>query len=412
MGTLKSQAGTLTSKKPLSLKEKKIIRTTEDALLDYLVDFYKLSPEANITLSSLYSGWYERKQTPYNQETMRRYHYIWKAYYENEPISQTIINKSVDKLSKKELRDWAEELIRFHSPTAKKFNNMFSIMSQLFKYADEEEIPNLDTSIWTRAKSMINRKLLCPEKVIEPESQIFTDDEILFIKDAVRNDLITYEKQASSAGLQILFMIETALRIGEACGLKWADIDFQKQTLYINRQANNERVKLPKTQTSIRKIPLTDEAINILEEVKAFNDKRNYTHEWVFQSDNPDYAYRLSYNAADRKLRKLCNRMADSNSTNIRSPHKLRKTTLSLLCDSVNIKTAQRFAGHKDCTTTQKFYYFDRSSEDERNDKIRNAINFKHEEETDKVQIIADLLHQYKALDDVSLAKLILQAVC
>lgn len=392
-------------------KRKKVIRTSEEALLDFLVDFYKLVPDSHVTLSSLYPNWYKRKQTPYNQETMRRYQYIWKAYYENEPISKNIINKSIDKLTKKELRDWAEELIRLHKPTAKKFNNMFSLMAQLFKYADEEEIPNIDATLWSRAKGMINRQLLCPEGFTEPETQIFTDEEILFIQNAVRNDMIQYKKQASTAGLQILFMIETALRIGEACGLQWKDVDFKNRKLFIRRQANNERVKLPKTQTSIRRIALTDDAINILQEVKAFNAEHNYTREWIFQSDNPKYDYRLSYNAADRKLRKLCSRMSDEGIPNVRSPHKLRKTTLSLLCESIDIKTAQQFAGHSDCLTTQKFYYFDRSSEEERNERIRNAICFNQEQTSDKVQIIAEILKQYRNLDDITLAKLILKAV-
>jgi len=393
-------------------KRRKIIRKTEEDLLDYLVGFYKIEPVSDVTICSLYADWYKRKETPNNQETMRRYRYIWESYYHNEPLSKDIINKPVNQLTKKELRDWAESLIRKHYPNRKKFNTMFSLMNQLYTYADEEDIAEVgDTSIWAKAKHMVNRKLLCPDKIVEPESQIFTDEEILFIKEAVRADLVKYEKQASSAGLQILFMIETAMRIGEVCGLQWRDIDFKKKILYIKRQANNERVKQPKTPDSIRRIPLTNEAVHILEEVKEYNTKHNFMAEWVFQSNNPDYEYRLSYNAADRKLRKLCNRMADENGANIRSPHKLRKTTLSLLCESVNIKTAQKFAGHKDSTTTQKFYWFDRSSEEERASKIRQAINFNTGVEVDKTQMIATLIEKNQDLDSKSLANLILNTL-
>lgn len=393
-------------------KRRKIIRKTEEDLLDYLVNFYNIKPTSEMTIKVLYSEWFKRKETPNNQETMRRYKYIWEAYYANEPLSQNIINKPINQLNKKELRDWAEELVRKHYPNNKKFNNMFSLMNQLFTYADEEDITEIeDTAIWTKAKHMINRKLLCPDEIIEPESQIFTDEEILFIKNAVREDLLKYKKQASSAGLQILFMIETAMRIGEVCGLQWKDIDFKKKILHISRQANNERVKQPKTVTSIRKIPLTDEAIHILQEVQEYNTEHNFNKEWVFQSSNSHYDYRLSYNAADRKLRKLCNRMADENEANIRSPHKLRKTTLSLLCDSVNIKTAQKFAGHKDSSTTQKFYWFDRSSEEERDNKIRQAIKFNDETEIDKTEIIAALIEKNKDLDSRSLAQLILNTL-
>ena len=40
----------------------------------------------------------------------------------------------------------------------------------------------------------------------------------------IYEDLERYQKQPTSAGLQILFLFETGLRIGECCGLKWSDI--------------------------------------------------------------------------------------------------------------------------------------------------------------------------------------------
>lgn len=180
----------------------------------------------------------------------------------------------------------------------------------------------------------------------------------------------------------------------------------------IRRQANNERVKQPKTKTSIRKIPLTVEAIKILDEVKAFNTEHNYDKEWIFQSDYADYAdyeYRLSYNAADRKLRKLCNRMHAEE----RSPHKIRKTTLSLLCDSINIKTAQKFAGHKDCTTTQKYYYFDRSSEEEQAVKINQAICFdkKKDRKEELTKLVSDILENSSDMNSSQLAEYIINAL-
>lgn len=393
-------------------KRRKVRKSTEDQLLDYLVEFYHLSlePEVQITIRYLYELWFKRKETPNNQETMRRYSYIWKAYYDNEPISHEVINKPLKDITKKELRDWAEDLIRKHEPDRKKFNNIFSIISQLYIFADEEELEDIgDTAIWDKAKHMINKKLLREDEIIEPETQVFTDEEILWIQEEVRKDLKRYEKQSSSAGLQILFLIETALRIGEACGLKWSDIDYDKKILYIRRQANNERVKQPKTKTSIRKIPLTVEAIKILDEVKAFNAEHNYDKEWIFQSDNADYEYRLSYNAADRKLRKLCNRMHAEE----RSPHKIRKTTLSLLCDSINIKTAQKFAGHKDCTTTQKYYYFDRSSEEEQAVKINQAICFdkKKDRKEELTKLVSDILENSSDMNSSQLAEYIINAL-
>ena len=46
----------------------------------------------------------------------------------------------------------------------------------------------------------------------------------------VMEDLDRYSYNPSNAGLQILLMLETGVRIGEACELKWSDVEeFQRK---------------------------------------------------------------------------------------------------------------------------------------------------------------------------------------
>ena len=189
----------------------------------------------------------------------------------------------------------------------------------------------------------------------------------------VYEDLEKYSKHPTSAGLQILFMIETALRIGECCGLKWSDITTDNY-LTIHRQATNDGVKEhTKSDAGYREIPLTKEALRLLEDIRQYNHAHGYDKEWIFQSNNPKYDYRLSYNAADRKLRKLCERLH----TEVKSPHKLRKTCLSTLldCADINDRTVQRFAGHKDISTTRRYYCFERKSREEQAIAIDHALS-------------------------------------
>lgn len=122
----------------------------------------------------------------------------------------------------------------------------------------------------------------------------------------------------------------------------------------------------------IRDIPLTKEAQSILQEVRQFNQEHGYHAEWIFQSNNPDYDFRLSYNAADRKLRKLCARL----DTVIKSPHKCRKTCISTLldCPDINNRTVQRFAGHQDLSTTFGYYSFERKSKEAQAEAIDSAL--------------------------------------
>ena len=87
----------------------------------------------------------------------------------------------------------------------------------------------------------LNKELIVARPTAPDDTQVFTDAERLKIRQMVYEDMERYQKQPTSAGLQILFLFETGLRIGECCGLKWSDI--RDNRLYIRRQANNERVK-------------------------------------------------------------------------------------------------------------------------------------------------------------------------
>lgn len=228
------------------------------------------------------SGWFtkvddtsqptgKRKIRRCSEDNIKRLKASWNAYYLDEPLSKIILERPLCRIPPLVLREWAESLLKKHYPVdKKKFSRMFTIINQCFEYASDEE-------------------------------QVFTDEERRLLKTMVEEDLIRYRKQPTCAGLQILFLFETGLRIGECCGLKWTDI--RNNRLYIRRQANNDGVKeWTKSTAGYRDIPLTTEAQRILQLVEAYNQEHEFTAEWLFQSSNSNYDYRISYNAADRKL--------------------------------------------------------------------------------------------------------------
>ena len=351
--------------------KKKIRKCSEEKLWDALAEWYLDNTNKNITLQQVYEKWLNWKTTPNNAENIKRIQASWKTYYLNEPLSRQLIQKPFTRITTLDLRTWAESLMKKYLPDKKKFSRMFTIINQCYEYASDEDIAIIHENHWQKARKKLNKSLIVSKPTASDESQVFTDEERRQIKAMVYEDLERYQQQSSSAGLQILFLFETGLRIGECCGLKWSDI--KDNRLYIHRQATNEGVKnKTKTASSFRDIPLTKEAQRILEDVKAFNKEHGFTAEWIFQSNNPDYDYRLSYNAADRKLRKLCNRL----DTIMKSPHKCRKTCISTLLDNPNInnRTVQRFAGHHDLSTTYNYYNFERKSKEEQAEAIDKAL--------------------------------------
>lgn len=85
--------------------------------------------------------------------------------------------------------------------------------------------------------------------------------------------------------LGILLCLHTGMRIGEVCALKWEDIDIAQGIINVKRTIeriyiieNGERrteliISTPKTQNSIREIPLSKELIRLLKPLtKVVND--------------------------------------------------------------------------------------------------------------------------------------------
>lgn len=351
--------------------KKKIRKCSEEKLWDALATWYLDNLDRNLTLTQVYEKWLDWKTTPNNAENIKRIQTAWKTYYLDEPMSKPLLEKPMARITTLDLRTWAESLMKKHLPDKKKFSRIFTIINQCFEYASDEDIALVPENLWQKARKKLNKSLILSKPTASDESQVFTDEERRKIKAMVYDDLEHYPKHASSAGLQILFLFETGLRIGECCGLKWSDIKGNR--LYISRQANNDGIKdKTKTASGFRDIPLTKEAQRILEDVKSFNKEHGFTAEWIFQSDNPAFDYRLGFNAADHKLRKLCNRL----DIQAKSPHKCRKTCISALLDNpdINNRTVQRFAGHRDLSTTYTYYNFERKSKEEQAEAIDRAL--------------------------------------
>ena len=84
---------------------------------------------------------------------------------------------------------------------------------------------------------------------------------------------------------QYALILETGLRTGVLIGLTWDDIDFDKQTLTVNKtlefrhKQHQWRAGPPKTQQSYRTIPLTGRAVELLREVEASRNSRKHSEE-------------------------------------------------------------------------------------------------------------------------------------
>ena len=178
-------------------------------------------------------------------------------------------------------------------------------------------------------------------------------------------------------------LLGTGCRIGEALGLRWQDLDFEKRVISINHSlvyypANGSnkcvlRVSLPKTDAGIRTIPMLDivkDAFEMLYEEQrenGFNETEidgmtgfifcnrfgsvpnpqtvNHTIKRIANNYNADEVVRAKKEHRDPII--LPNF----------SCHHLRHTFCTRLCENeTNLKVIQSIMGHKNIETTLDIY--------------------------------------------------------
>ena len=151
------------------------------------------------------------------------------------------------------------------------------------------------------------------------------------------------------------------MRRSEALGLRWSDIDLEKQTIVISFTTTQMRTLLmdehTKSATSHRMLSVMDDVIGYFKRLKAQQEanKREYGdkyHDSDFVCVWPDGRIILP-GYVSHHFKKL---LAKYDLPEIRF-HDLRHTAGSLLlAQGVNIKQIQEFLGHADAMTTLNIY--------------------------------------------------------
>ncbi len=171
---------------------------------------------------------------------------------------------------------------------------------------------------------------------------------------------------------QYRFVLQTGLRTGELIGLKWSDIDFENRTMKIERtmeyrySVGEWRVGPPKSKSGYRTIPLTDEAIRILENQRSKNKSlKLIPFEWkdsIFLCRNGTPVKNSTY---DTGLFKYCDRIGIPRF----SMHVLRHTFATRCIEAgMKPKTLQKILGHSNIGITMNLYVH--ITEDEKHKEI------------------------------------------
>ena len=159
----------------------------------------------------------------------------------------------------------------------------------------------------------------------------------------------------------LYLLITTGVRRGECIGFQWRDIDFENNIVHVERAVSYTPesglvVDVPKTDNSIRSIPIIPSTVTLLKEWRQEMERRfpNINLDCAFLFGNKKDCFAPRYAHPVTKRVKLFMKNAQLPDL---SPHDLRHTCASLLLSSgADIKSVQEILGHADASTTLNFY--------------------------------------------------------
>ena len=192
------------------------------------------------------------------------------------------------------------------------------------------------------------------------EKIVLADTQADLLLRFLKNDC-TYQKHYHA----VTVLLNTGLRISELCGLTVKDIDFENGYINVDHQLifdrGNYRTEKPKTDSGIRKIPMTEPVSKALKD--EINNRENvqpvtvdgYT-DFVFLNKKGLPMYGAAYSTDFSKMIDKYNKHHKKKLPKI-SPHILRHTYCTNMANkNMPPKALQYIMGHKDITTTLGYY--------------------------------------------------------
>lgn len=236
--------------------------------------------------------------------------------------------------------------------------NVYHVLESVFKCAYTEGIIPRDVTVG----------LVKPSK--EKESRrALTDAETEAAKVLMHQE----------GGLIIALLYYTGMRIGEALGLQWEHVDFKEKRIWIKQQAHakTHSISAPKTDESIRYVPMPTELMDMLLPL------RGVPKAYVYPGPGGSFwpatsAYRLWGTLMMRlyEIDPSIEVKPGTENMSILTPHYFRHNYASILYNAgVDVLSAQKFLGHANVKVTLEIYsHLSKEKQDESAGAVMDAF--------------------------------------
>ena len=298
--------------------------------------------------------------------TFANYQYMYNTFVRNDIGSCKIV-----KMKRSDIRRFYNRLIDNNGLKVATVDNIHTVLHQVLDVAVEDGYLRNNISDNALKELKMSRNLFTEKRkaLTVQEQNIFLD----YLKKTPM-----YQHWYPIFAL----MLGTGLRVGEATGLRWCDVDFESDLISINHTLvyySRDKghcgfaVNTPKTKAGERTVPMIATVKEALLLEKQYQEEAGIQSralidgftDFVFVNRFGDVQHYGTLNKAINRIVRDCNQEILDKTKNIEtavllphfSCHTLRHTFTTRLCESgMNVKVIQSVLGHADISTTLDIY--------------------------------------------------------
>ena len=322
---------------------------------------------SNDTFQAVYDLWLEQYRNTVKESTLQKTMELF-----NNHILPAFGNMKMDKITVSFCQKKINEWFKFHS----KYNVMKNYTSAVLKFAIRMDL----------IKNNPMDKITVPRKM----AAVGQDDNLKYFNKDELQQFFSCCKEDAARSNNLLWLTLfrllafSGMRKGEALALTWKDLDFQNETVSVNKTVarglgNRLLIQTPKTATSKRTIVLDTVTLSMLNtwRKRQATDflKLGYNTMNEEQLIFPNTKNELMIpTKPDQKL----DRIIQKNGLTRITVHGFRHTHCSLLFEAgASIKEVQDRLGHADIQTTMNIYaHVTEKAKEKTAEKFAKYVNF------------------------------------
>lgn len=221
--------------------------------------------DPSILFSNVSAEWLEHSRPQLKPATVARYTNVLNSY-----LLSPLGEKTIQEISRRDIQNFANELlisggVRANGLAPKTVNSILSVAKNIFDYASAEK--------GCLVADIRNVSVKQPQKQLRILSRYEQQTFSVYLRENM-----------NPCNLGILLSLYSGLRIGEICALKWEDVHFPDRYIYVHQamqriqlvgsigKKTEVRIMEPKSECSIRHIPIPDKMLVLLEDEKGEDD--------------------------------------------------------------------------------------------------------------------------------------------